>query len=92
MRQDKKWTKKQEMRRNSRREMRNKTRNGCKWEMRRDKKHHFLTKNKKNKNEKNQRKNRKKKGGNRKLQEIQKKDNTRFRRDKISARQNFGKC
>ena len=56
------------------------TRNWLKWETRRDKKHHFLTKNKKNR----------KTGGkalkniNRKLQEIQK-------QDKILARQDFGK-
>ena len=31
-------------------------------------------------------------GTNRKLQEIQKPDKTRFQRDKISIRQHFGKC
>ena len=64
------------------------TRNRRKWETRRDKKHNFSTKNKKN-GEKTGGKTLKEKGKNWNLQELQKQDETRFQRDKISARQDL---
>ena len=81
---EEKWTEKWETKRNLRREMENKMRLEIS----------FVNKKKNNrkktgeKQEKKRRKNQK----NRKLQEIQKQDKTRFRRDKISAIQDFGKC
>ena len=75
-----------------------KTRNKFKWETRRVQKHNFSTENKKNR-EKQEKlgENTKKQGTklkkkkNRKLQEIQKQDETRYLRDKISMRQDFVK-